>query len=223
MFPLRDDNPKDKLAVVMWSLVALNVLAYIYSYFLIPPEETYQLIKEYGFIPQLFFHQDTLASVSDLITSMFLHGGFMHLFGNMLFLWIFADNIEIRMGHITFMVFYVLGGVFAALCHGLFSTNSAIPMVGASGAISAVLGAYFVTYPRHKVLTFILPVFVRYLPAWIFLGIWIGMQVIEAITGIVTPGEASNVALWAHIGGFVFGVVFARWFIGLKEVEGTEH
>ncbi len=216
MFPLRDDNPKNKPAVVMWFLIALNILIYIYTFGLLPQIETIQVIDSYGFIPQLFF-DNPLPSISDLITSMFLHGGLMHILGNMVFLWIFADNIEERMGHTMFAIFYLLGGVFAALCHGIFSTGSSIPMVGASGAISAVLGAYFITFPHHKVQTYIAPVFIIWLPAWLYLGIWVGMQVIEAVTGIVTPGGVSNVAWWAHIGGFLFGVAFARWFLHLKD------
>ncbi len=216
MFPLRDDNPKDKPAVVMWFLIALNILIYIYTFGLLPPPETISIINNYGFVPQFFFENPFLSS-SDLITSMFLHGSIMHILGNMFFLWVFADNIEVRMGHITFVVFYFLGGAFAALCHGIFATGSSIPMVGASGAISAVLGAYFITFPRHKVLTYIIPIFLIWLPAWLYLGVWVGMQVVEAITGIVTPGDVSNVAWWAHIGGFLFGVVFARWFLRLKD------
>ncbi len=216
MLPLRDDNPKNRPAIVMWSLVALNALVFIYSFGLLEQSQTVDLINNYGFVPRLFF-EDYLSSFSDLITSMFLHGSLMHILGNMLFLWIFADNIEARMGHTTFIIFYLLGGVFAALCHGIFSTGSHIPMVGASGAISAVLGAYFITFPRHKVQTYIAPVFLIWLPAWLYLGAWIGMQIIEAVTGIVTPGDVSNVAWWAHIGGFLFGVVFARWILHLKD------
>ena len=173
------------------------------------------------FVPKFFFENPFL-SAFDLITSMFLHGGLMHLAGNMLFLWIFADNIEDRMGHVTFAIFYLLGGAVAALFHGFFTMGSSTPMVGASGAISAVLGAYFVTFPRHKVLTYIVPVFLVWLPAWIYLGFWAGMQVFEVITGIVTPGNVNNVAWWAHIGGFLFGVICARWFLHLKDYSSDE-
>ncbi len=140
-----------------------------------------------------------------IITSMFLHGGWMHLVSNMLFLWVFADNIEATIGNFNFVLFYFFGGIAASLAHIFFNTQSLIPTVGASGAISAVLGAYLVMFPRSKIKTFFLFLFVN-IPAVVFLGIWIVQQTLNGVSTIGTQNIAGGgVAWWAHIGGFAFG------------------
>ncbi|MEZ4629944.1 MAG: rhomboid family intramembrane serine protease [Deinococcales bacterium] len=203
MFPLRDDNPKHRPSFVMWSLLAINVLVFALQ-ILQSSDTALAFVNQYALIPRLFFREPA-AQAFDLISYMFFHGSIAHIAGNMFFLWVFADNIEDRLGHSLFLVFYLAGGVVAALCHALLDKASNIPMVGASGAISAVLGAYFVFFPRHRVQTLIPPFFLVWLPAWVYLGIWAIMQVFEAFSGLV----GSNVAWWAHIGGFVFGLVVA--------------
>ena len=230
MFPLRDTNPHQSKALIMWILIALNVVVFAYEFSLFDNErQLRQFVNVYGFIPNEFFALP-LAELFTILTSLFLHGGIMHILGNMFFLFVFADNVEDQMGHLRFAIFYLLGGVFATLAHGVFSLGSNLPLVGASGAISAVLGAYIMLFPKQKVLTFIPPLFLPWLiariftrvprfflpwlPAWIYIGYWAGLQIVEAATGLVTPeANMTNVAWWAHVGGFVFGVVTVRLFV----------
>jgi len=202
--------------VVTWTLLALNVLVFFYALSLQNPLEAQRFVVRYSFIPQLFF-SDPLGNAYRLLTSMFLHGGFAHVLGNMFFLYVFGDNIEERMGHGTFLVFYLTGGVLATLAHGLFTPTSPVPMIGASGAVSAVLGAYIVLFPRQRVLTFIPPFFLFWLPAWLYLGYWALIQVVQAVGGlVVSAGVVDGVAWWAHVGGFLFGVVAVRSLVGRR-------
>lgn len=205
MFPLKDANPRHGPAYVHWILVALNVVVF---FWLLPRGE--RIFFDYGFIPRLFF-ADPFGEGWRLVSSMFMHGGFLHIAGNMWFLWVFGDNVEDRFGHGVFLVFYLVGGAVAALVHGLFEAGSMIPMVGASGAVSAVLGAYIVLFPRIRVFTFIPPFFLLWLPAWLYLGYWGVIQLLQGVEG-VWAGAASQggVAWWAHITGFVFGALLAR-------------
>jgi membrane associated rhomboid family serine protease len=212
----------------MWLLIALNVLIY-YHMSTLPQFQFIAFVQRFGFIPAAFFG-DPAAEAFSLVSSMFLHGGLYHLVSNMFFLFVFGDNIEDRMGHVNFALFYLLGGVAATLIHGLFSVRSPIPMVGASGAISAVLGAYFVVFPRQRVLTFIPPLllpwliitllvptprfFLIWLPAWLYIGYWAAVQFLEATGGLLAAGGmTSGIAWWAHVGGFVFGVLSVRLFL----------
>lgn len=212
MFPLRDNNPKHGPAIVMWVLVLLNVLAFLYSISFDNEQDSLRFIYSYSFVPRLFF-SSPLEESYRLLSSMFLHGGFSHILGNMFFLWVFGDNIEDRMGHLPFTLFYLLGGVIATLAHGFFSFNSATPMIGASGAVSAVLGAYIVLFPRQRVLTFIPPFFAFWLPAWLYIGYWGILQAVQAFMGLGMAEGMSGVAWWAHVGGFVFGMVAVRFFV----------
>lgn len=209
MFPLRDNNPKRNTAFFMWLVLAANVAAYGYQLTL-NQFELQQFILEYSFIPRLFF-EDPIGNAYRLISSMFMHGSMAHILSNMFFLWVFADNIEDRLGHRRFVLFYVLGGVIATLAHGFFALRSPVPMIGASGAISAVLGAYIVLFPRQRVLTFIPPFFIFWLPAWLYLGYWALLQFVEAASGIVV-GSQGGVAWWAHVGGFVYGFLMIKTF-----------
>jgi hypothetical protein len=140
---------------------------------------------------------------------MFLHGGFWHVAGNMLFLWIFGDNVEDYLGHFRYLLFYLGSGIAAGLTHLVLNLNSSAPTVGASGAIAGVMGAYFILYPRARVLTWFPPIFLFYVPAWLILGYWFLMQF---FIGTATAAAQSGIAVWAHIGGFVTGVLIIKMF-----------
>lgn len=203
VFPLYDLNRSSRRPYVVYVLILLNLLGFVFTYFITDPEA---VIYTYGFVPARFMANPGGEWIT-LFTSMFLHGGVMHIVGNMWFLWVFGDNIEDRMGHVGFTIFYLLGGVAAALAQGLasgFTSND--PMIGASGAISAVLGAYIVLFPRATVFSLIgwfpIPV-----PAIIYLGYWFIIQFLGNFSG------EQGVAFWAHVGGFVAGVVLVRVFV----------
>src|SRR5919197_2957796 len=211
MIPLRDIIPSRTTPVVTISLIAVNILVFIYELSLGRDVDAFTLY--YGLVPAAF-------SWVAVFTSMFLHGGFMHVAGNMLYLWIFGDNVEDRMGHGRFLVFYLLCGVAAALAQTITAPDSVVPMVGASGAIAGVMGAYFVLYPRSRIVTLI-PLFFFFqvveVPAIRFLGIWFVMQFLSGVGSIVTSvsgGSMGGIAFWAHVAGFVAGisgvVVFRR-------------
>jgi membrane associated rhomboid family serine protease len=173
------------------------------------------MLYRYGLLPVVLFGSGQLdASIAllpawaSLITSMFLHGGFMHIAGNMLFLWVFGDNVEDSMGHRRFVVFYLVCGVAAGLAHAMANPASELPMVGASGAISGILGAYFVLHPKVKVWVLMFAWLPLKLPTYVILGGWIALQVFNSLN----PGDSSNVAWWAHIAGFAAGALLIRHF-----------
>ena len=217
MIPLHDDNPTKIIPFVTLSLIVVNVLIFFYQITLgVKGGGTF--VFRYGAIPAVIFGHESLphrimaipASFS-LITSMFLHGGFMHLIGNMWYLWIFGNNIEDAMGHGRFILFYVISGVVAAMTHAFTDPGSVIPMIGASGAISGVLGAYLLLYPRARVLTLVpIWIFIRliYLPAVFLLGFWFLIQIYSG--SISSAG--GGVAWFAHIGGFIAGMVLIGVF-----------
>jgi membrane associated rhomboid family serine protease len=215
--PFRDDNPVHETPVVSWALIGICIAVFLYQSGL-APQAMRDFVLTYGFIPASFFEgaarpvQAEIAPSASLFTSMFLHGDFMHLAGNMLYLWIFADNIEAAMGKLRFIMFYVLCGLIAALAHGMLTPGSAIPMIGASGAISGVLGAYLLMYPKANVRVFMwLWIFIRVIsvPAGIVLGLWFLMQFL----GAANAGDGPGVAFAAHIGGFVAGMVLVKPFL----------
>jgi len=220
MIPLRDAIPSHSFPAATVLLIALNVLIFLYELSLGRALEMF--IMQYGAVPLRFIlagqteQVSTAERVVPLFTSMFLHGGWLHLGGNMLYLWIFGDNIEDRLGHVTFLVFYLVCGLAAALTQIYINPTSKIPMVGASGAVAGVLGAYLVLFPHSRILALIPILFffqVVELPALLFLVFWFLMQFLSgavAITG--TPYATGGVAWWAHIGGFVSGMALGFLF-----------
>ena len=212
MIPLRDVIPSRTTPYVTVGLIVLNAMVFVYELTL-DDALLEEFVLYFGLIPAAF-------GWVPMITSMFVHGGVLHFGGNMLFLWIFGDNVEDRMGHGRFLVFYLLCGIAAALAQTAMRPDSVVPMVGASGAIAGVMGAYFVLYPHSRIVTLV-PIFVfiqiMEVPAIVFLGIWFVLQFISGVGSIAatTGGEPmGGVAFWAHIAGFVAGlagvVVFRR-------------
>lgn len=219
MIPLRDDVPSQTTPVINVTLIALNVLAFLYQLMLGP--EINQFLRAFAVIPALYSRDAVVAATPvdlavPLFTSMFLHGGFMHLGGNMLYLWIFGDNVEDRMGHARYLVFYLLCGMAASAGHIWSSPNSRVPSLGASGAIAGVLGAYFLLYPKARVVTLLpLGFFTQLIqvPALFFLGFWFVQQFLYGLFSLnVQSAQSGGVAWWAHIGGFVAGVVLVWVF-----------
>ena len=217
MIPISDRLPTRRVPVVNYLLILVNVLVFIWMWLAGSGQEA--IVYQFALIPANFLANINAANVTDIFTSMFMHGGLAHLGGNMLYLWIFGDNVEDRLGRVGYLVFYLFGGVTASLTHILTNPNSQIPTVGASGAIAAVLGAYLVMYPRARVATFIpLGFFMRLtlLPASIVLGLWFVLQLFSGFLSLGGP-DVGGVAFWAHIGGFVTGVVLGLLFRGRRQ------
>ena len=205
MFPFRDHNPSRHTPYVTWTIMAINIVVFVlYSPLLGDAAALSGFFDTWAMVPaEITAGQEYHTS----ITSMFLHGGIMHIVGNMLFLWIFGDNVEDAMGHIPFAIFYLASGLGADAFHVLSDPNSLVPTVGASGAIAGVMGGYLLLYPKAKVdVALILFVFIRVftLPAFVVLGIWMGLQMFGELASRATGG---GIAYWAHIGGFIVGVV----------------
>ena len=201
MFPFRDHNPSRRTPYVTWGLIALNVTIFL----------TYwSLFSDNRALAHFFFTWGLVPAQADLVTfvsSMFLHGGIMHLVGNMLFLWIFGDNMEDQMGHLGYLLFYLAGGFGAGFAQILSDPGSSVPMIGASGAIAGIMGGYLLMFPKARVdvLLFIV-IYVRVftIPAWIVLGFWFGLQIFQ---GTMVQAGQGGVAYWAHAGGFAVGLV----------------
>jgi membrane associated rhomboid family serine protease len=217
MFPLSDDNPREGPAIVTWSLIATCIVVFLWQLSLGQGGEV--AIYGFGMIPaRLFGDAELSAAISTVtppltvVTSMFMHGGLLHLGGNMLFLWIFGDNVEESMGRPRYLVFYLGCGAIAALAQAWVDPTSTIPMVGASGAISGVLGAYILLHPYATVRTLVILGFfitIVHVPAMIVLGLWFVMQFLSAAA---MPTGEGGVAFWAHVGGFVAGMVLVLPF-----------
>jgi membrane associated rhomboid family serine protease len=213
MIPLKDQIPTRRFPIMNYLLIAVNIFVFVLQWLSGTNQEA--LVYQFALIPANFLQSIGLANIGDIFTSMFMHAGLAHIGGNMLYLWIFGDNVEDSMGSGKYLFFYLIGGIVASLAHIFTNPTSQIPTVGASGAIAAVLGAYLVLYPRSRVLTFIpLGFFMRLttVPASIVLGLWF---VLQLFNGVLTMGASDNmggVAFWAHIGGFIAGVVLAKLF-----------
>ena len=210
MIPLYDDIPSRRFPIVTIVLILASTVIFFYELQLGPSIR--DLFQNAGVVPQYFTNtgQDLLAPKkwSTLITYMFLHGGWLHILGNMWMLWIFGDNVEDRLGRLRFLIFYLATGIASALVHIYFNPSSTTPTVGASGAIAGVMGAYLLLYPKARVVT-VVPVFIFLhiikLPAFIFLGIWFAMQFLMGTASQAMQGSGGGIAWWAHIGGFVAG------------------
>lgn len=219
MIPVRDHNPTAGPVVVVWGIVLTCIAAFVLPWLEGGEQQILTVAYRWGLTPAAWW-ADPIAAAPTVVTSAFLHGGWAHLIGNLVFLWVFGDNVEDAMGHARFLLFYLLGALAAVLAHAALTDDPTIPLIGASGAISAVLGAYLRIYPRKMLQAIVLPLIVPWLvlrpifrvrpfflwtlPAWVFLGYWAVLQVWEGF-GAVGDG----VAWWAHVGGFLFGLVFA--------------
>lgn len=205
LFPIGDDNiERGRPAVFSYLFFFLNTAIFIFQTTL-PEGAAAGFVEEYGAIPAEISRGIDLPT---LFSSMFLHGSWMHLLGNLLYLWIFADNIEAVIGNFRFVLFYLAGGLVAGLAQVVISPDSSIPCIGASGAIAAVMGAYIVMFPKSRVrMLFLLFFTVIYIPAWVFLGFWFVQQLSSGLGVLgLSATDAGGIAWWAHIGGFVFGL-----------------
>ncbi len=222
MLPIKDDQPSYSTPFVTWFLIALNLLIYLFQFYLqvtLEPRSYELFLREFGEVPAhlaSFLGGSPRYSLPQVavpfFTSMFLHGSWMHVIGNMWFLYIFGDNVEDHLGHFTFLGFYLVSGLLAMATQVAIYPHSNVPTVGASGAIAGVLGAYFILYPRARVLTWFF-VFVLYLPAWVVLGEWFVLQFMAGAASLSTAQmgrDVGGVAVWAHVGGFVAGVVMVK-------------
>ena len=221
MIPIRDTIPSKTYPVVNYVIIGINVVLllfekslgtnldrFVYIYGLVPARYS---------IPQISSYFTTGQQILSWFSFMFLHGGYLHLLGNMWFLYIFGDNVEDRLGPFRYLVFYLLCGITSGLSHLLFNLHSNMPTIGASGAIAGVMGAYLVLHPHSKILTLIPIIFIPWfieIPAFFFLGFWFVLQFLSA-TG--SHGNLGGIAWWAHIGGFVFGIVYLKLFLMLPE------
>ncbi len=221
MFPIRDDIPSHRVPWACWGILLANGLVFLYQVAL-PPRAEQRLLLLFGLVPARLLAPEIVESVGvpsggwlSLLSSQFLHGGFLHLISNLWTLWIFGDNVEDRMGRLRFTAFYLVSGLAAGLLHALTHPGSTIPTIGASGAIAGVLGAYLRWYPGARVLTlvplFFYPLFFH-LPALFYLGFWFLSQVFSGTVALLLPEGIGGVAWWAHIGGFLFGLATCNAF-----------
>jgi membrane associated rhomboid family serine protease len=216
MIPFRDDIPARRYPVITVLLIIANIGVFLYQLSL-PPSAAAAFVERFGMVPGELTGIVTLPSGPALLgvfTSMFLHGGWFHLIGNLWYLWLFGDNVEDRMGHFRFLAFYLVSGVAAAAVHVLSDPGGTVPAIGASGAISGVLGAYLVFYPFARILTLV-PLFfvwpVVELPAMLVLGSWFVVQILNGAAAFsISNGTTGGVAWWAHVGGFAAGMILAR-------------
>jgi membrane associated rhomboid family serine protease len=215
MIPIKDHNPTRRIPFINLLLIAANIGIFVYQFFYLPQGPDY-LIQALGVIPRDLFDSPApgphalLPAPLTVISAMFIHAGWLHLLGNMLYLWIFGDNVEDRLGHGRYLVFYLACGVIAALVHAVIFPQSKVPCVGASGAISGVLMAYLIFFPKARVSTlFVIFIFIRIvrLPAVVLLGLWIGLQIIGGMQSLTAA--AGGVAWFAHIGGIAAGILLS--------------
>ncbi len=227
MIPIRDTIPRQHFPFAVWALVAVNVYVFIRELAL-PPDSTQQFIYLFGLVPARFTHPDWAARVGfphtywPFFSTMFLHGGWLHIIGNMWVLWIFGDNVEDRMGPVRFLIFYLLCGLAAGGVHVLTNPGSRVPAVGASGAIAGVMAAYFVLFPRARIVAMFpilfYPVFFQ-VPAFLYLGLWFLTQFFSGTLAIASHREVSGIAWWAHVGGFGAGILTFALFLRPRETR----
>ncbi len=223
MIPIKDLNPSRSAPVVTILIIVFCILVFTYE-ILLPPDYREIFIRMFAVIPYEVMSgtdippPDPLTPYGNLVSYQYLHGGLLHIFGNMLFLWVFGDNVEDRLGRVKYFLFYTFCGIVAALIQSVVSPNSTIPLIGASGAISGVLGAYVVLFPRAQIVTLIFIFFfvdVIVLPALLWIGIWFLIQFISALISI-NHLSMGGVAWFAHIGGFLTGIVLTKLFVSKK-------
>ena len=221
MIPIRATIPSKNYPIVNNTLIGINVVVYLVQISLVPNLNRffyiYGLVPARYSIPQITSYFSTSQQIFSLISFMFLHGGFWHLLGNMWSLYIFGDNIEDRLGPFRYLVFYLLCGITSGLSHLIINLHSNIPTIGASGAIAGVMGAYLILYPNAKILTLIPIIFIPWfieIPAFFFLGLWFFIQFISAAG---SHGGIGGIAWWAHIGGFIFGIIFLKILLALPK------
>ncbi len=220
MFPISDNNPTRTTAYVTYALIGINIFVFIHE-MLLSESGLKEFFQLYAVVPRELTASLNGIPVNQpvpepltLVTSQFLHGGFLHILGNMLFLWIFGNNIEDQLGHIKYLIFYIACGILAALSQWIFSTQSSLPSLGASGAIAGVMGAYILRFPQARIRTLVfLGPFIVFpeIPAIFFLGLWFVQQALYSIASLGVPTnvgmESGGIAYWAHAGGFVFGAI----------------
>lgn len=212
MIPLRDSTRRTSFPYLTVLLIAFNFLVFLYEMSL-SDRSLSILIYTYGLTPETISQNplNPLAYVP-FVTSMFLHAGWLHIIGNMWTLWLFGDNLEDSMGALRFLAFYLICGLAAGVTHYALNPNSTVPVVGASGAIAGVMGAYFLMFRNARILTFVPPIFLFQLPAWIFLGFWALSQLWSGATELLSS-SSGQIAVWAHIGGFLTGMIIYRYFL----------
>jgi membrane associated rhomboid family serine protease len=226
LIPIRDTIPRRSTPLVTWALIAVNVAVFLYELSL-NPKELELFFYLFGLVPARYAHPEWARWVGfpiddywPFLTSMFLHGGWAHIIGNMWSLWIFGDNVEDKMGRLRFLLFYLLTGLAAGLIHWFTNANSTVPTVGASGAIAGVLGAYFVLFPRARIIAlfpiFFFPFFFE-VPAVVYLLFWFLSQLVGGALAGIGPDNVGGVAWWAHVGGFASGVLLHRLFLPSRE------
>lgn len=215
MFPISDENKSLTTPVVNYALIVINTVVFLYFYLTLSPSEYQAFVYRYGVVPLYILRGERLYT---LFTSMFLHANLLHIAGNMLYLYIFGDNVEDAMGHVAYLFFYLASGIGASLFHiaSLFFVNEAyravalrVPAIGASGAISGVLGAYMVLYPRARIRTLVFTFIITIIsiPAYLYIGFWF---IYQLLYGILSLQQPASVAFWAHIGGFITGIILVK-------------
>ena len=213
MIPIRDAVRSKTRPFITWLLIAANVVVFIVE-IRTPGRRLMAVFQQFGVVPsrlqELSLGAGSLRLLYPFFTGMFLHGGWIHLIGNMWSLWLFGDNVEDQFGHFRFLFFYLLGGIAAYLLHAILLIDSSTPAIGASGAIAAVMGAYVFMFPRARILTivpiFFIPLFIQ-IPAFIFIGLWFLSQLLSGAAALASRVSGTGIAWWAHIGGFLFGAV----------------
>ena len=217
MIPIRDDQPRFSTPYVTCFLIAINLVIFFLEWAM-DPESLKVLVYQFGMVPSQVAAlaegargSNPAAALVPVLTSMFLHGSWLHVAGNMWFLWIFGDNVEDYLGHFKYLAFYLLSGIAAACAQIIANPFSRVPNVGASGAIAGILGAYFILYPKARVLTWFPLIFFFHLPAWVMLGYWFVYQFLSGAATSITQ-TSGGIAFWAHVGGFVAGIVLIKVF-----------
>ncbi len=221
MFPIKDTIPSREFPIVTWALIIINSLVFLFETTL-SKEQLEALFYYFGVVPARYSHPEwavvfglPIDNYWPFITNMFLHGGWTHIISNMWTLYLFGDNVEDRMGHLRFLVFYLLCGIAASITHFVFNIHSTVPALGASGAIAGVMGAYFILFPHSRVITlvpiFFLPYFIE-IPAFVYLGVWFITQLFSGTFSLASASTGGGIAWWAHIGGFVVGILLLPIF-----------